>query len=266
MQSLFRCSLCGPSSVREGVYLEHLECGDGEGFSRHEVLKYVECLKVSCKRKLSTICLERWRTAYLAFKEKELKPEEEILDDEGVWATLDRAPWRQGTKRKRGDLNFQPSIGEKAAKFKRACVACEESIGERRVRRIEPAFKEAKPDLEVNLLPPITAEWRCNDDGTDGLPIDCQFDVVGMWPMVAEEACAEYFKGAHDQPLTTPGECLLASLCTRLRARPARAGTYPQLSYLTTLFRPLPEPHLFHSVPAQRGDGCELTARLFQVW
>ena len=263
MEDHLHCALCGPRSVREDVDLAHLECCDGNGFFRHEVTKYVECGNHSCKAKLSVECLERWRTKFIDFKEQHLEANEEILDDQAVWATLERAPWRKGTKRKRED--FQPSSEEKAAKFNRACVCCEESIGERRVRRIEPSFKEAKPDVEVTKLPPVTADRRCNDDGTDGDPIDCQYDVVKMWPLVAAEACAEYFKGAHDQPFTTPGDCLLAPPCTRPPARSARARSYPQLSHLTTPFRPPSEPLLFHSVPARRGDGCALTARLFQV-
>mmetsp|Transcript_29876 Transcript_29876/g.59998 ORF Transcript_29876/g.59998 Transcript_29876/m.59998 type:complete len:156 (-) Transcript_29876:747-1214(-) len=108
-------------------------------------------------------------------------------------------------------------------------VGCEESIGKRRKRLIEPTFKEAQADVDVSLLPPVVADRRCQDDGTDGLPIVCQFDIVGMFPLVAQEACAEYFKGANDQPLTTP------------------------------------DPILFYSIPARRAPGCELTARLFQV-
>ena len=114
------------------------------------------------------------------------------------------------------------------------------------------------------MLSPVTADERCEDDGMDGPSIDCQFDVVKMFPLVAKEACAEYFKGAHDQPLTTPGECFLY-LSMHAPARPARTRTYPQLSLLTMPFRPPPDPLLFHSVPARRGSGCALTARLFQV-
>ena len=260
MEDWLKCGLCGKRSLREGApNLTHLECCDGNGFLRHEVEKYVECER--CKMKMSVECLDRWNAALQRFKEKDLAADEELLDDEGVWATMARSPWTR--KRTREDEDFLPSRAGKAAKLKRACVDCEESIGQTRVRAIEAGFKDAKPDLQVHELAPVTAAERCESDGQDGPPLACAFDVVSMFPLVAKEACDEYFKAAHDQLSTTPGACL-----------PATHSPHPPLSRVRIAAPPFPdcsvlvchsaEPALFHSVPTRRG-GCELRARLFQV-
>ena len=195
---ILRCGVCGPRSLREGVELKAAECYPN-GFRRSAVDLYVECHGRHCGNKITIKCLEHWRTAYATFKKDEVREGEDVVDDEGWWAFLESGVWRDGTKT---DF-YKPATGGRPAHIKR-CMNCEESVVPLATRAIEPGFVDAKPDVEVDFLQPVSSIEKL-DNGLDGRIIKVQYDVVEMFPLVADEACPEYFKGARDQPGRVPG-------------------------------------------------------------
>jgi hypothetical protein len=199
-----RCGLCGPRSLRQGVDLRELECCSG--FRRLEVDKYVECGNRSCRMKMSMICMRHWASEYELTCKTQVKEGEFVVDQEGFWETLASRPWED--KNAKETAHWRPATTDRSGMFKISCMNCEDSMVEASVRPIEPGFAGAKPHVEEFEVPELIVAVGVSDQGVDGADVSCQYDVVRMYPLVDDDACRDYFKGAHDQPGVCPGVLL----------------------------------------------------------